>query len=63
MTLIIEHEGLELEVVGTYDQPDRATGYKGGFSAYQIYINGVDWYGMIKDTEIEQINYKCAELC
>lgn len=63
MTIIIEHEGIELEVVGTYDQPDRTTGYHGGFSAYQIYINGVDWYGMIKDTEIDQINLKCAESC
>ena len=52
----ITYEGLELEVVGNYEEPETETGYKGGWSTELIKVNDVDIYWLLNDQTIEKIN-------
>lgn len=50
----ITYEGLELEIVGSYEAPE--DGYKGGWSTELIKVNDVDIYWMLSQHTIERIN-------
>jgi hypothetical protein len=51
----VNYEGLELEIVGNYEEPDCETGYKGGFSYSTLSINSIDVSWMLNDHTIDAI--------
>jgi len=52
----ITYEGLELEVLGEFEEDDNTTGFKGGWSTLDITINGASLYWFLKPEIIEQIS-------
>jgi len=59
----INYHGLELTVIGNFEEPDDTVGYKGGFSCESIELNDIDIKWMLKDSTIEDINDICVQLC
>lgn len=61
-THTITYEGLELTILGNWEQPDDTTGYKGGFSTEMIKVNDVDIYWMLRPEIIEHITELVTEI-
>jgi hypothetical protein len=55
VTHTINYEGLELTVTGTYEEPEKETGYKGGWSTDEIKIGDIEVSSMFHDWVCEQI--------
>jgi len=51
----IDYEGIDFEITGNYEEPEEETGYKGGFSYSQIFINSVDVTWMLNDSTIDRL--------
>lgn len=52
----ITYEGLDLEVLGEFEEADNTTGCKGGWSTLDIKINGTSLYWFLKPEIIEHIS-------
>ena len=52
----IKYEGLELEVIGEFQEAEPETGYKGGWAHWSILVDGVDIAWMLKPSVIDQID-------
>lgn len=62
-TFEINYHGLELTVIGNFEEPDDTVGYKGGFSCETIELNDIQIKWMLRPEIIEDINYICVQLC
>ena len=47
--------GIDLEVHGTYEEPEEETGYKGGFSCHKLYHCNEDITDLLSESIIIQI--------
>ena len=57
----INYNGLELKVVGYYDEPERETNYKGGWSIEAVYVEDVNVYEMLNDYTLSMIGTMVVE--
>ena len=58
----IIYEGLEMTVFGNWEDPDKTTGYKGGWLTVLIEVNEVDIIWMLKPNIIERISEIVTEI-
>ena len=54
-THTIKYEGLELEVHGEWEEPEKETGYKGGWSTSKIILNDVEVSWMFTEYVLDMI--------
>ena len=51
----ITYDGVDYEIQGNYEESEEETGYKGGFSYSQIFINGMDVTWHLNDNTIDKL--------
>ena len=56
ITHTINYEGLQMGIVGNYENPEEETGFKGGWSTALIIVNEIDIYWMLNEKTLDRIN-------
>lgn len=60
-THIIHYDGIDFEVKGEWDNPEKETGYCGGFSWMKISINDMDVSQHLKQETIDTLQDMVVE--